>query len=186
MTGTFKAHHSVISCLGMCKILLNTLTCLPSPPSVMQTMFILSNHYNILFQSSQVLSASITKLHDIQRLHPTKYMNSSGTVHNHAKLTLALDNCEWQLHCTWVTVTHVTLSTGGWMGHRATLHAMEKRKTSFFHLMPKLRVCGALSPLSHVPSNHATQMKHFTENCQMGELFMSLICIHAQISYLTS
>jgi hypothetical protein len=128
-------------------------------------MFIQSNHYNIIFQNSEVLSASITKL-PIQRLHPMKYMKSNGTVHYHAFLTLALDNCEQQLHRTSATVTQVKHSTGGgWIDPRATMHAMEKRKTSCFYLVPKLRLHGALSPLSHMPSKHATQMKHFTENC---------------------
>lgn len=128
----------------------------------MQAMLILSNHYTIIFQSSEVLFAPVTKLNV---KGSTPWSTCRVVAQYLAFLTLALDNCVQQLQPTWATVTHVTHSTGGWMGPRATLHTMEKRKTSCFHLVPKLRLHGALSPLSHMPSKHATQMKHFTENC---------------------
>jgi len=45
----------------------------------MQAMFILSNHYTIIFQNFEVLFAPLTKL-NVKGSTPMKYMQSSGTI----------------------------------------------------------------------------------------------------------
>lgn len=126
MTGIFKAPlHSVISFSGICWTFLNTLIGLKCLLSLMQAIFILSIHYNISFKA---LKCCQLQLQNSPYKGSTPWSTWREVVQHHAFLTLTLDNCRWQFHHTWATVNHVTHSTGGWMGPRATLHAMEKIK----------------------------------------------------------